>query len=86
MRMLLKYRSGKIVEGLLLAVTRKQMRVIVSGKNDTIELSHEDGGWRAEDGETVEIEALTAVNGIDGAETFAGFAPRSMGAGGGSAF
>ena len=86
MRMMLTHRGGQTVEGLLLAVNREQMRVVISGQADTIELCRVDGSWRTEDGQSFEIDAVTAVDGMDYSEMLSRLVPRTMGAGSSSAF
>jgi hypothetical protein len=81
MRMLLTFPNDRRVEGLMLACTRDQIRVVIPGPGDTITLSLEEGVWRTDRGVPVEIEALTALEGIDLGEALAGLAPRTMGAG-----
>ena len=81
MRITLSYGNGIHVEGILLATAADRMRVVVPGSGDAVEFSREGGVWRADSGESVEIEAMTAMEGVDIYELLAGFAPRTMGAG-----
>ena len=65
MRMLLRYRNGQMVEGILLAANRDRIRVAVEAQGDTLELNRADGCYYAESGETVEIEALLPIPGTE---------------------
>lgn len=47
----------------MLAAERDRMRVVVSGQSDALELRLIGGQWWADYRDTVEVEALTAVEG-----------------------
>ncbi len=58
MDILFRYDTGKNVDGIVLAVGRDRMRVVVNNCDDTMELRLRNKQWRTEDGEAVEVEAL----------------------------
>jgi hypothetical protein len=56
--MILRYPNGKRVEALLLCRERDRMRVMVHGRNDTLELKLIRDRWVDDDGQKVSIEAI----------------------------
>ncbi len=72
MHVILSYESGQRVEGILLAVGVKRLRVIVRKLNETMEFHLTDGRWTSEDGDPVEIESLIS----DGETGLGGFYSR----------
>lgn len=46
----------------MLAVSSRQIRVVVQGSAETEEWQKVDGTWRDEDGDEVDIEALIAID------------------------
>jgi len=80
MHMIIRFQNGLRVEALVLAAGREQMRVIIPQDADTLALSRQNGCWQTDGGEGVEIEALTAVSGIDCAAFCSTAIPRTMSA------
>jgi hypothetical protein len=63
MHMILRYPTGRRVDGILLAVGTDRMRIVVRRLNETIELHLTEGQWTSENGELIEVEGcLTASN------------------------
>jgi hypothetical protein len=61
--MILRYPSGRCVDGILLAAGTDRMRVVVRRLNETIELRLREGRWISERGERIEIDGwLTVAN------------------------
>ena len=58
MHMILRYPNGKRVEALLLCREPDRMRIMVHGRNDTLELALIRERWVDDDGEKVSIEAM----------------------------
>ncbi len=56
MHMILRYPSGRRVDGLLLAAGPETLRVVVQRLNETIELHLTNGQWTTEDGNTVTVD------------------------------
>jgi hypothetical protein len=81
MRMLIRYERGIEVEAVLLAASREQMRVVISGQRDATELTRLEDGWRVESGQLVEIEALIPVAGTDCSDFCSDVYPQTMTAG-----
>jgi len=65
MRMRVQFENGGRAEAVLLAGSRREMRVVVEGSTDTEQWEKLDGAWRDENGGPIEIEALIAVDGTD---------------------
>ena len=61
MRMVIRYRSGLRAQGVFLAAGRDCMRVAVESQRDTVEFNCVHGAYYAENGETVEIEAMMPI-------------------------
>jgi hypothetical protein len=68
MHMILRYPSGRLVDGILLAIGPGRMRFVVKRRNETLELCFKDGQWMAENGEHIELEALLADDKTNPAE------------------
>jgi hypothetical protein len=60
MHIILRYPNGKRVDALLLCREQDQMRVMVHGRNDTLELEFIRDRWVDDDGQKVSIEAMVA--------------------------
>ena len=58
MHLILRYPNGRRVDALLLRREDSQMRIVVRGRNETLELHFTGGSWFTEDGERVSIEAI----------------------------
>jgi hypothetical protein len=58
MHLILRYPNGRRVDALLLRREDTQMRIILRGRNETLELQFIGGSWFTEDGERVSIEAI----------------------------
>lgn len=56
--------QGAVKEGVLLAVSKDKLRLILSSMADTIDLRRVEGAWQFDDGSTAEFEALVDVAGI----------------------
>jgi len=60
MHLILRYANGRRADTLLLRRDEATMRVILRGRNETVELTFISGRWFTEDGQAVSIEAMTA--------------------------
>ena len=60
MHLILRYRNGRRADALLVTRGATGMRVILRGRNETLELKHILGNWLTEYGERVSIEAIIA--------------------------
>jgi len=56
MHMILRYPSGRRVDGILLAASADRMRIVVRRLNETIELRLTEGQWISEHGKRLEVE------------------------------
>ncbi|MBZ5620990.1 MAG: hypothetical protein LAQ69_20025 [Acidobacteriia bacterium] len=56
MQMILRYPSGRLVDGILLAAGLERMRIVVRRVNETMELRLENGHWVSEKGDRIEVE------------------------------
>jgi hypothetical protein len=56
MHLILRYPSGRLVDGLLLAVGSDRMRIVVRRFNETMELRLAEDHWVSERGERIEVE------------------------------
>lgn len=65
MRTLIRRHDGTRVEGLVLAASWHQMRVVTVGRSEPEEYQRINGVWCAESGLPVEVEALMRVAGVD---------------------
>jgi hypothetical protein len=54
--MILRYPSGRRVDGLLLAAGADRLRIVVRRLNETIELRLTEGQWISEQGDRIEVE------------------------------
>ena len=68
MHMILRYPSGRLVDGILLAAGPGRLRFVVKRRNETMELTLKEGHWTAENGDHMELEALLTDD-----QTVAGF-------------
>ena len=50
--------SGRLIEGVLLAMNQDSIRVVLKGDADAVELRRVEGRWRAEDDDPVDFEVL----------------------------
>ena len=74
MHMILRYPSGRLVDGILLAVGPELLRFVVKRRNETMELQLKEGHWTAENGDRVELECmLTHATGSAGFSYASGF-------------
>jgi len=63
MHMILRYPSGRRVDGILLAAGPDRLRIVVRRLNETIELRLTEGRWTSEGGDRIEVDGwLTADN------------------------
>ncbi len=60
MQLILSYSDGRRTDAAVLAVSAERMRISIPDCDDIIELKADRGGWVAEDGTKVEIEAMVA--------------------------
>lgn len=56
MHMILRYPSGRRVDGILLAASADRMRIVVRRVNETIELRLTEGQWISEGRDRVEMD------------------------------
>jgi hypothetical protein len=54
--MILRYPSGRRVDGILLAAGVDRLRIVVRRLNETIELRLTEGQWTSEEGDRIEVE------------------------------
>jgi hypothetical protein len=74
--LILRYPSGRLIDGILLAATVDRLRIVVKRLNETIELHMAQGKWVSERGERVEIEGWLADGTQRASEFFSRFRPR----------
>ena len=55
---ILRYESGRRVEGLMLSASRNLIRLVLRNQGDTGEFQRVYGVWTAEDGSAVEFESM----------------------------
>ena len=60
MHMILRYPSGRRVDGILLAAGADRLRIVVRRLNETIELCLTEDQWISERGDRIEIEGWLA--------------------------
>jgi hypothetical protein len=56
MHLILRYPSGRLVDGILLAAGPDRLRVVVRRLNETMELVLTEGQWTTDRGDRVEVE------------------------------
>ena len=76
MHILLIYREGRVLDGLLLSSSPGRMRIMLPGLSDALEFRQVDGAWLSESGATVEIAATMPIEGGQGAAETRGPARR----------
>ena len=81
MRMMIQRADGVRAEAVLLAFDKNRMRLAIAGTLDTIELRMQCGCWVAEDGQTIEFDALLPMEGIGWQHLCTEVYPRTMAAG-----
>jgi hypothetical protein len=64
MLMMIQYQSGARMEAILLAAGANHMRLMTRSHADTLELNNLDGGWRTDQAEAIEIEAMIPIPGL----------------------
>ena len=65
MHMILRYPSGRRVDGILLAAGADRLRIVVRRLNETIELRLTEGRWVTEHGDRIEVDGwLTDGNAV----------------------
>jgi hypothetical protein len=69
MHMILRYPSGRRVDGILLAAGPTRLRIVVQRLNETLELHLSAGQWTTEEGNPVEVDGLLT----DGHRSLGGF-------------
>jgi hypothetical protein len=69
MRLIFQYPNGRRLDALLLMHAEDVMRVVVRGRNETLEFRLVSDRWLNEDGECVIIEAILAENYQGGRQT-----------------
>jgi hypothetical protein len=82
MRITVRFHNGARAEAVILAADRKQALVVVEGRPEAEEWLILDGRLYDQAGQTVEIEAMFALYGLDCAELCAELFPRTATAGG----
>jgi len=65
MHLTLRYATGLRVDAVVLAANRDGMRIAIPDHADTEELRRIEGEWISEDGDLVELESVTAGDGLD---------------------
>jgi len=73
---ILRYESGRRLEGLMLSASRNLIRLVLRNQGDTAEFQRLYGVWTAEDGSAVEFESMVMGDHTDigvfcGAQTLA---------------
>jgi hypothetical protein len=63
-RILIQRDNGR-TKALLLAASKQKMRVAVAGSGDSEEFTSIGGQWHDESGQTIELEALLPIVGVD---------------------
>lgn len=81
MGLIIRYESGLRVHALLLTTNDQKMRVAAASDGDTVELFRVGDAWETDRGETIEIEALLQIPGVDVSTFWAAMRPRTMAAG-----
>ena len=76
MLLMIRDSKGRIVEGLLLAANKSEIRLQVRGTVDITELSQAYGEWSLPTGEKVELEFFSAPDWFDSAAVCSQMFPR----------
>jgi hypothetical protein len=79
--MLIQRANGCRAEAILLALNKNQMRVMIAGESDAVELTILNGCWVDEYGDTIELEALMPLEGVGWQYLCNELYPRTMAAG-----
>ena len=58
MHLILRFANGRRAEALLLRMTETAMRLVVHGREETIEYTRVNSRWLGDDGSRVSIEAM----------------------------
>ena len=58
MNIIMRYESGRRIEGALLSMDNNLIRVVVRRLNETLEFEQVEGIWMGGDGSVVEIESI----------------------------
>ena len=72
--------SGRLIEGVLLAMNQDSIRVVLKGDADATELRRVEGQWQAEDSGPVDFEVLL-MDSHGEVDLFAAAKPKAMAAG-----
>ncbi|HLK46766.1 MAG TPA: hypothetical protein VKT49_01450 [Bryobacteraceae bacterium] len=72
--------SGRLKEGVLLAMNQDSMRVVLRGDGDARELRRVEGRWRGENNDAVDFEVLL-TDGHGEIDLWEAARPRTMAAG-----
>lgn len=62
---ILRYESGRRVEGLMLSASQNLIRLVLRNQVDTAEFQRVYGVWTAEDGSAVEFESMVVGDHTD---------------------
>lgn len=81
MRVLIRRENGTRAEALILAASKHRMRVAVAGGNEIEDFRMMHGLWCDESGQTIELEAVAPVAGVDCSEFCAEVWPLTAAAG-----
>ena len=81
MHLLVRDSQGRMVEGLLLAVSKYRMRVQTRGAVDVAELTLEFGDWTPQPGQKVELEFISTADWFDATTLYSQMFPRVRAAG-----
>ena len=80
MYLTISFADGRMLEAVLLAVSRDRMRLAIQGRAETAEFRLVDGEWTSEEGEKIELESLVSDGSLDLAEFGGNLFPRTSAA------
>lgn len=81
MHLMIRDSQGRVVESLLLAVSKYRMRVQTRGAVDVAELTLEFGDWTLQPGQKVELEFVSTADWLDATTLCSRIFPRVRAAG-----
>lgn len=79
----IRYADGRRVYAVLLIAGHQRMRVAIPSEDDSVELFRVGEFWVTERGDTIEIESLMQIPGVEASDLFAALRPRGLAAGSG---
>jgi hypothetical protein len=65
MHLILRYANGRRTDALLLRMTETAMRLVLHGRDETVEYYYLDDRWVGDDGSRVSIEAMVPAGAME---------------------